>query len=102
MERWKAIVQERSNLPFIRARVRRDLENLIALLGSDSEIHTWQEADYRYRIIVDLETLLEIIVRITTAIDYPNFKNRVGEMADQREKLGAYHDIWGVMGELQK
>ena len=99
-----SIVQKESDLYFIRARVRQDLENLVQLAGLEgeqSEIHEWPQADYRYRIFVDFETLLEVMVQLTARLDYPNFKGRIYEREDQAHKLGAYHRIWELMSDLQ-
>jgi hypothetical protein len=96
-----SIVQKESDLYFVRARLRQDLENLKELVGLDSEIHEWSQADYRFRIMVDLESLLEVMVRMTTALDYPNFKGRIYEREEQSHKLGAYHRIWEMMSDLQ-
>jgi hypothetical protein len=51
--------------------------------------------------MVDLESLLEVMVRMTTALDYPNFKGRIYEREEQSHKLGAYHRIWEMMSDLQ-
>ena len=97
-----SIVQKESDLYFIRARVRQDLENLKELVGLDSDIHEWPQADYRFRIMVDLESLLEVMVQMTTALDYPNFKGRIYEREEQSHKLGCYHRMWQIMVELQE
>jgi len=99
-----SIVRKDVDLFFIRARVRNDLENLIRLADLDGEqavIHVWPNADYRYRLMVDLEALLEIAVQMAAAVDYPNFKARVFEREDQTDKLGPYHRIWEIMTDLQ-
>ncbi len=96
-----SIVQKESDLYFIRARVRQDLLNLLEVSGLDLEIQEWQAADYRYRIFVDFETLLEVMVQLTARLDYPNFKGRVYEREDQAHKLGTYHRIWELMSDLQ-
>jgi hypothetical protein len=67
----------------------------------DCEIHQWAQADYRYRIMVDLEMLLEIVVHLATSLDYPNFKGRIYEREEQSHKLGAYHKVWSLMADLQ-
>lgn len=100
-----SIVRKEEDLFFIRARVREDLENLLAmacLKDENAGICTWPETDYRYRIVVDLEVLLEIFVQLAAGIDYPNFKARVYEREDQAHKLGAYQKIWSLMADLQK
>lgn len=96
-----SIVQKEADLYFIRARVRQDLLNLLELTELDLEIQEWDTADYRYRIFVDFDTLLEVMVQLTARLDYPNFKGRVYEQEDQADKLGAYHRIWETMAKLQ-
>jgi hypothetical protein len=85
----------------VRARVRQDLVNLIELADLDVEIQQWERADYRVRIIVDLEDFLEIMVQLAADLDYDNFKARVCERETQSGKLSAYHRIWATMAELQ-
>jgi hypothetical protein len=97
-----SIVQKEEDLFFIRARVRGDLENIVKLLAVEMEIHEWPKADYRYRLMIDLEGLLELMVFLTTTIDYPNFKARIYEREEQSHKLPAYHHIWSTMAELQR
>ena len=96
-----SIVQKESDLYFARARVRQDLENLLTLLNWDLEIHEWEQADYRFRIMLGRVQILELMVRLGSDLDYPNFKGRIYERAAQRDKLDAYHDIWSVMAGLQ-
>ncbi len=86
---------------FVRARIRQDLENLLEILDFDAEILVWPTADYRYRIQVDFEGFLEIMVQLAGQLEYSNFKGRIGELQDQANKLGAYHRIWGLMAGLQ-
>jgi hypothetical protein len=95
-----SIVLKGEDLFFIRALVRQDLVNLIEWNGLALEIKDWPQANYRYRILVDLETLLEIMVQLSVAIDYPNFKGSVYRREDQADKLGAYQRIWEIMAKL--
>jgi len=57
-----SIVQKESDLYFIRARLRQDLENLKQLAELDDEIHEWPQADYRFRIMVDMEGNLKGVI----------------------------------------
>ena len=41
----------------VRARVRTDLESLLTATGLQREILEWPTADYRYRIVIDMEDL---------------------------------------------
>jgi hypothetical protein len=96
-----SIVQKAEDTYFVRARVRQDLVNLVGLLDLEAEVLEWEGADYRYRIIIDLETFLEVMVHLATSLDYPNFKGRIYEREEQSHKLGAYCRIWETMAVLQ-
>jgi hypothetical protein len=96
-----SIVKKAEDVYFVRGRVRRDLDNLVDLLELDAEVLEWDQADYRYRIIVNLETFREIMVRFATNTDYPNFKARICQSDEQSHKLGAYHRIWEMMADIQ-
>ncbi len=39
---------------------------------------------------------------LASTLDYDNFKSKIGRTPDQKSKLDAYHEIWGVMAELQR
>jgi hypothetical protein len=86
----------------VRARVRKDLENLITATALQKEIQEWKNADYRYRIIVGQQEVTEIMAHLAESLDYDNFKSMIGNTPDQRAKLHGYHEIWGVMMDLQK
>lgn len=100
-----SIVQTREdkNQFMVRARAEKDLKNLtsnISLLRNHQILRT-ENADYRFRILiirVELETIMNYFA---TEIDYPNFKNKVKSIPDQKDKLPFYHDIWAVMHRFQ-
>lgn len=96
-----SIIQKEQGVYYVRARVRADLENLLQASGLDAAVHTWPTADYRYRIIIGLEDFLTVMTCLSDAVDYSNFKGCVAQQPDQRDKLGAYHEIWSVMAEFQ-
>jgi len=97
-----SIVQKDVDVYFVRARVRKDLVNLVVLLNIDNELLEWEGADYRYRIIVNRQVFLEIMIKLATTLDYPNFKGRIHERTEQSHKLPAYHRMWATMAELQE
>ena len=97
-----SIIQKEQGVYYVRARVRKDLENLLQASGVEHEVHSWPTADYRYRIIIGPEDLLKVIVTLTATLDYPNFKNCVAQQPDQCDKLSAYHDIWATMSDFQR
>lgn len=90
----------------IRARKRADLQALIkATPKFDYEIESWPQADYRYRIRIPEEKFndfAQVFATFVESIDYGNFKNEIAATPSQRDKLHAYHEIWGIMADLQR
>jgi len=86
----------------VRARLRKDLENLAKATALQHEIQEWPKADYRYRIIVGQQEVFEIMSHLAESLDYDNFKSMIAGSDDQRGKLHAYHDVWHTMAKLQK
>jgi hypothetical protein len=79
----------------IRARRKQDLVNL----GLEP-VASYPGSDYPWRSLVrDPNELRAIFERLADSIDYPNFKGRIGKVPDQRDRLEAYHEIWGLMQE---
>jgi hypothetical protein len=77
----------------IRARRKQDLVNL----GLEP-VASYPGSDYPWRSLVrDPNELRAIFLRLADSIDYPNFKDRISETPDQRDRLGAYHHIWALM-----
>ncbi len=95
-----SIVQHRDkpDQVLFRARVRKDLESLFP----GEKIMVTPDADYGYRVYVSKQEAVEIITQQVMEIDYPNFKNAIAQNPEQRDKLSAYHDIWGVMWDYAK
>jgi hypothetical protein len=88
----------------IRARVKKDLENLrrkaIARIPTASawEIHTSPSpADYRFRIVIHERDVGKIMLLLGDTLDYSNFKGIIAGTSDQRDKLSIYsafhHDM---------
>ena len=80
----------------------RPLENLKEHSGLDCEVLKWDTADYRYRMIVPADKIAGVFTTLLDSIDYSNFKSQIGRTEDQIEKLHAYHEIWGIMNEMQR
>jgi len=78
----------------IRARTRRDLENLQTLTGNPAPILKTLNADYRWRIIITPSESERIVTLLTRDIDYPNFKASVAQRPDQKHRGHNYHRIW--------
>ncbi len=87
----------------LRARLKRDLENLRAAAGLEESIENWPQADYRWRVRLAAEAdLTRVFSALQHSIDYGNFKNQIAATPDQRAKLPAYHDLWGALCDLQR
>lgn len=97
-----SIVKKGGNEFHIRGRVKDDLERLRTRAKLVQEVLTLPSADYKYRIIVNNEAYESVMKVIAESVTYDNFKNRVGLLADQKEKLHAYHKIWGILWGLQE
>lgn len=85
----------------VRARVRRDLENILGMMGWAYDIIEGEGTDYPYRIKIPRYKLLELLLRFGSEIDYRNFKNKIQQLPDQKAKSSAYGKVWGLMAGLQ-
>jgi hypothetical protein len=97
-----SIVQKQKGEFHIRARLKRDLENLQRLGGFSWKIHRTAPADYRWRVVIDQADVIAILVNLGEAIDYSNFKSRIHELPDQEEKSSAYGTLWSNLYQLQR
>jgi len=84
----------------VRARTRRDLENLQTLTSNPAPILKTLNADYRWRIIITPSESERIVTLLTRDIDYPNFKPGVARRPDQKHRghddhrIGELHHSW--------
>lgn len=85
----------------VRARLRQDLEQLLATGAPGASIQEWPAADYRWRAIVSPAELHGLFGALEASVDYPNFKAEVARRPDQRPKLPAYHALWSDLHALQ-
>ena len=93
-----SIVQKKPGEFHVRARVRKDLENLVARVPlTEATIHTSKEADYGYRVITGQDDVWRVMQFLGDTLDYSNFKNTVTQTPDQKEKHEAYATVWHTM-----
>ena len=92
-----SIVQKPTGQFHVRARCKADLENLITLADIDAPLHHTLDSDYAWRIVVGQQEVLALTAALASSIDYPNFKNRIHDRSDQRDKLPAYSLLWSQM-----
>jgi hypothetical protein len=80
----------------VRARDKADLKRLTK--EYPTEIHEYCYSDYPYRIIVPTAEDLAKVMRILgDSIDYDNFKDKIEETPNQKHKLHAYKQLWGLL-----
>jgi hypothetical protein len=93
-----SIVEKKLNEFHIRVRVRKDLENLVALVPlPGAEIHNTKTADYSFRIVTGKGDVLKLMQFLGDTLDYSNFKNTVARTPDQQNKHDAYATVWHTM-----
>lgn len=95
-----SIVQKMPGEFHVRARVRDDLERLRDRVGPDLEIFETLDSDYRFRFIV--EDPAGVMLALADSIDYHNFKSQIASDPAQRDKLHAYHNLWGDLYAVQQ
>ncbi len=91
-----SIAAEEDELYRVGAHARRDLENLLRLIDMRLQVRE-QLVDPRFHILIDLETFLELMVHLTTNLQYSRFPERVQELPDQAYRLPAYNDVWSLL-----
>lgn len=86
----------------VRARLRADLQGLLAAAGLDLPVQEWPQADYRWRVIAEAGQVTAVFAALAASVDYPNFKSRIAALPGQRAKLEAYHGLWHELHRLQE
>lgn len=109
-EGFFSVVEHRDDdkLVLIRARARKDLENLVAVgerakgvvTGiTDESIIEDNHADYRWRIITTRNIWHSLLDQLVDEIDYDNFKNAVGKKDKRRTHF--LMKVWSAMFGVQ-
>lgn len=98
-----SIVQHHSDAGrfLVRARDEEDLKQLLAVAHLPLSIAQSSDSDYRYRTTLSAAQLGKLFDALALSIDYPNFKNHVGQDLRQRKRLPLYHQIWHLLQSLQ-
>lgn len=82
----------------IRARDRKDLENLAPYVKKLKIIHT-PTRDYEWRIVLSKTKWAAVLSQITTEIDYNNFKDEV-KKKQGATRASTYSGVWSVCLEI--
>jgi|GEM_PF-1605902 len=90
-----SIVQHRDDPEqvLVRSRVKKDLEEVFP---EDRILHT-PGGDYHWRVFASKKEVGELLLQLMAELDYPNFKGRIANTPNQKDKLKAYHHIWSIM-----
>ena len=123
-----SIVQKDPDTFHIRARCRKDLDELAAAAGQGEPVKSYTGSDYPWRILCKYSDLPAFMRALTHSIDYgkltrshlmfvspsgqraavclgsrhsPRLKSAIAQTPTQRVKLAAYHDIQHRMVEWQ-
>ena len=96
-----SIVQKPAGQFHVRTRCKQDLENLVALAGLEAKLHHTTDGDYAWRIIVGQPEVSTIMATLATSIDYSNFKDRIHDLPDQRDKASIYSRLWSQLYSFQ-
>jgi hypothetical protein len=85
---------DRPNVITVRSRDRRSLEPLAETAGV--EIAVSPLGDYPYRAFIEPEVFTKWVAEQADAIDYDNFKSRVGSTRGH-QFTDALHNVWVAM-----
>lgn len=87
----------------IRARRKKDLENLKKAAKTVTKIHVTDDpgTDYHFRIVCNGAAWRKYSDVLATSVNYPNFKSRIRRDPDQWDKLRIYSDFHHQMEHFQ-
>jgi hypothetical protein len=95
-----SIVQKKPGEFHIRARVRKDLENLVQRVPlAGAKILDTKSADYAFRIIVGKGEVLSVMEFLGETLDYSNFKSKIARTPEQEQKHDVYADVWSLLSD---
>ncbi len=96
-----SVVQDEDDAGYllIRARRKGDLENLASLVTFKTEITETEATDYKHCIRLKRGTARRLLAATFDQINYPNFRDAISSIPDQREKIFSYRQIWSTLSE---
>lgn len=83
----------------VRARARKDLEALRDLIPG-LKIQATPKRDYQFRIVVTKDVWASVVAKITSEIEYPNFKDAVHHMPGGDERSRIYGSVWATLLDI--
>jgi hypothetical protein len=95
-----SIVRRKTGEFHIRARVRKDLENLVERVPfAGAQILSTKTADYPFRIIVGKDEVLFVLNFLGETLNYSNFKGKIARTPDQEQKHDLYAEVWSLFSD---
>jgi hypothetical protein len=85
----------------IRARSRKDLENLKDLLPKGTKIVESKGTDYRWRVKIQRKDWIVICARLAAEVDYHNFKDEVKHQPGGAQRASILMSVWSALGRIQ-
>lgn len=92
-----SVVRHRSKPGFLLVRARS--EGDIELVFQGAEVDRTDQADYRYRAVVEEGLVAAVIAESILGIDYDNFKGSIP--SEDHDRHEAYMDVWSNMHRYQ-
>jgi hypothetical protein len=83
----------------VRARCREDLERLKKRLKTSGDIIKLEHADYRYRLSISREKVIQYLSRYVSKLKYSNYKNTLP--TTERDRHDAYFKCWKALNDYQ-
>lgn len=98
-----SIVQDRNNKSqfMVRARLREHIEAFAVLskIQPDNIIEL-DDADYRFRIFAPKVRVLDVVVKLLSEVNYPDFKSAVPSPPGS-PYMNFLHDVWALGNAMQ-
>jgi hypothetical protein len=90
-----SVVRDRENATrfLVRARVRKDLQNLKSLAGLEAEVQSSPEREYPFRLRVEEREFPRVMNALGNTVDYPSFTARIAQRIDQACRTLLYGEV---------
>ena len=97
-----SITRKKADEWHVRGRCEKDLVNLKKDCDLREPVIRTAPADYRWRIVIEEKVTMDRVFQVLwDTLDYSNFKGKIGQTPDQRDKLNIYHGWWDDMYGFQ-
>lgn len=87
---------------WVRARIKGDLEAFFNLTAQQLDVIQTEDADYRWRCVVDRPLFKMALIKLADDVDYTNFKNSIPSNKKGNMRHDHYLRVWTVMKGYQE